>query len=163
VVRTEVIHNSRILMAVYVCLAVASWFGSVCMVLEGVYLLFPLRTIGFMRGFAAMEWTLSGICVFFTAGWMWRQGTKKWNYRVEMDANGVRFFCKLEDGRGEWYTPWAQIARVTCKTANGVQTFKVQTADPASYFAYNSYTFTRPKTIALRVAAACGKTLEYVK
>jgi hypothetical protein len=39
----------------------------------------------------------------------------------------------------------------------------VQTADPGSYFTYDSFTFTQPKTIALRVAAACGKTLQNVK
>jgi hypothetical protein len=163
VVRTEIIHNSRILMAVYVCLAVATWASSVCMVVEGVSLLFPLRTFGFMRGLGVLQWTLGGLCLFFTAGWMWRQGTKKWHYRVELDANGVKFVCKLVDGRGEWYTPWDQITRVTCATKNGVQLFRVQTADPDSYFTYDSFTFTRPKTIAMRVAAACGKPLENVK
>ena len=70
---------------------------------------------------------------------------------------------KLVDGHGEWYTPWDQITRVTCATKNGVQLFRVQTADPDSYFTYDSFTFTRPKTIAMRVAAACGKPLENVK
>jgi hypothetical protein len=133
------------------------------MVLEGVSLFFPLRSFGFMRGMAGVQWTLGGVCLFFTAGWMWRQGPKKWHNRVELDANGVRFFCKMIGDRKQWYAPWDQITSVTCKSANGFQTFEVQTADPGSYFTYNSYTFTRPKTIALRVAAACGKTMEYVK
>jgi hypothetical protein len=79
---------------------------------------------------------------------------------VEMDATGVKFCCKLRDGRSEWYTPLDQIESVTCVTSGGVQTFTVRTFDPGSYFEYDSFTFTRPKTVAERIAAACGKRLE---
>jgi hypothetical protein len=161
--RTEIIHNNRFLMAIYACLAVVSWICAPFFVIEGLSMFVPLRSVGFMRVLYAVQWLLGSFGMAYTGRLLWNMSVKKWRNRVELDATGVRFCCKLQDGKNEWYTPLDQIESVTCATSGGVQTFRVQTFDPGSYFTYNSYTFTRPKTIAERVAAACGKSLEFVK
>ncbi len=161
VVRAETIHNNRVLMAVYGVFSVASWFFAACCLLMAISLFFPLRGLGFMRVLNAIEWLGGGYCMAFTGQLLWRLGPKKWNNRVVLDAEGVQFFCKMKDARKDWYARWEHITNVICKSTNGFQLFTVKTVD--GYFEYNSYTFTRPKKIAERIAAACGKQIEYTK
>jgi hypothetical protein len=161
VMHAETIHNNRVLMAVYAVLAVAGWAASACFVVTGIYLLIPLHSLGFMRLLGAIEWIGGGYCMIFTGQLLWNLGPKKWHNRVVLDADGVHIFCTMKDARKDWYARWEHITNVICQSGGGYQTFKVKTVD--GYFEYNSYTFTTPKKIALRIAAACGTLIEYSK
>lgn len=162
VISTETIHNSRGLLAVCFLFSLASWALAGIGAMMTISVLIQLKAGGVWSVLGALQWLVFAYCFFLVGRMFWRLSVKAWNSRVVLDSGGVSFHYAEAGGYKDFSMPWGVIDSVSHKRVGNYQTYTVHGND-GGYFRFNSYTFMRPKKIAKRIAAACGKPIEEEK
>jgi hypothetical protein len=158
VVGTETIHNSRALLAICVLFSLGSWALAGIGAMMTISVLIQLKAGGVWSVLGALQWLVFAYSFFLVGRMFWRLSVKAWNSRVVLDSAGVNFHYAEAGGYKDFSMPWGAIESVTHKRVGNYQTYTVHGND-GGYFRFTSYTFMRPKKIAKRIAADCGKPI----
>jgi hypothetical protein len=149
------LHNSRIMVGVYMTLGIAAAFIAVCMLLM-VFSIFSTNG-GFSLGnlMNAFWWAFGALAFGAMCPWLWKMGRAMLGYHVVYDSRGVTFYLGTKKKPSNLFLAWDQVAAIKHKRVGNAQQYTVQGKD-GSTAVFTSYAFFRPRKVARMVADRTG-------
>ena len=158
--RTVDLHNPRFLCWTAMSCGIVAVPLGICMMLEGVSLLFPMSAITF-RAACRGPVDLGGFLMCMMCTWTWQWGTRMLGLHVKLDARGVDFNLGTKKKPGELFMAWEQVAAVQQKRVGTAQEYNVLGKD-GSRASFTSNTFFRSQRMARMIAERAGLTIQKV-
>jgi hypothetical protein len=157
--RTVVLRNSRLLCWTTMGMGLLCVFVGIFMVLVGFSEIAPIRTLGFLRGLAVVQWVLGGVGMMYFLPVAWSWGRSVLHYRVTLTDQGVDFLLGTPKHPEQLFIAWENIASIERKTAGSIREYTVLGND-GSIATFNSYTFIRAQRVARMIAERAGKPIQ---
>ena len=153
------LHNSRFVCWTMKGFAIGAVLIGICMVLMAIPLLQPLSALGFMRGFAALQWVLGGVGMGYMGPGLWKWSTAMAYKRVKMDERGAEFELGTKKAPQSVFLRWDEIASITQTRVGGAIEFMVKGSD-GSFAQFSSYSFFRARRVARLIAERAGLLIQ---
>jgi len=152
-----VVHNSRIAIAAIFAIGIGAAFISICIVFYVISIF--LSGFNFSNLFSALVWAVSAFSVGYMCPWLFKMANSMAAHRVTLDIRGINLKLGTKKKPADLFLSWDEVAAIWHKRANNAQYYFVQSRD-GSEVQFSSWTFFRPKKIALLIAARTGLSIQ---
>jgi hypothetical protein len=154
-----VLRNCWLVCWAIMSVGISAAFIALCMAMLVLSLVFPLSDFSLAKGWNALLWALSAFIFGSMCPWMWTMGRRMLDYEVRLDSRGAEFKLGTKREPSNLFLTWDRIAAITHQRVGNAQEYRVLGTD-GSKAIFTSYTFLRPKKVALTIADRAGKSIQ---
>ncbi len=157
-----VFRNSRLFLAGILLLSIVFGFCCLCGIVLTLGAIGKLLPISADSIYSVVAWAFTTLSCGLMSLWLFRQGRRMSYNHALLNAAGIEFHYGPKRTPRKFFLAWAAINAIrTWRLPHG-QAYRVETSSE-NFVEFSSYTFFRPKKLAMLIAQRTNCAIERIK